>query len=209
MPVHNVLGNHDAAVEPENQSEVLRRLGLDKLGDKKGYYDFARAGWRFVVLNGNDVSVLAHAPGSAQWKAANTLLDDLRKKRARNAQDWNGALGSEQLKWLDRTLAKAERTGERVLVFCHYPVYPPSSHTLWNDSEVLAILESHKGVVAYLCGHKHDGDYALINGAHYLTFAGMVETNETAYALVEVYSDRLCVTGFGREPRRVLQIQQN
>lgn len=202
MPRYHVLGNHDADVEPGNKGKILQRLGLDKLGDKKGYYDFGHAGWRFVVLNGNDICLLAYAPGSPQWKAARRLLDDLRKKRAANAQDWNGALGDEQQEWLSRTLAGASRARERIIVFCHFPVYPPGIHTLWNDSEILEILDAHSGIVAYLNGHNHAGGYGTRNGIHYLTFKGMVETTQTAYALVQVYPDRLRVTGFGRETRR-------
>jgi len=208
MPCYHILGNHDGDVEPENRNKVVPQLGLDKLGDKKGYYDFGRAGWRFVVLNGNDISVLAHAPGTAPWLAAASLLRDLREKGARNAQDWNGALGKEQMKWLGRTLAKASRAGEKTIVLCHYPVYPAGSHTLWNDREVIRILESHRGVVAYFNGHQHEGDYALKKGIHYLTFRGMVETKQTAYALVEVYSNCLRVIGFGRESNRLLQTGQ-
>lgn len=206
MPRYHVLGNHDAVVEPANKDKILRRLGLDKLGDGKGYYDFGRAGWRFIVLNGNDISLIAHAPGTAPWKEARRLLDELRKKRAANAQDWNGALGDEQKKWLGRTLSRASLARERVIVFCHFPVYPPGTHTLWNDSAVLEILDAHPGIVAYLCGHNHAGGYGARRGIHHLTFKGMVETTQTAYALVEVRSNGLRVTGFGRETSRDLAL---
>jgi 3',5'-cyclic AMP phosphodiesterase CpdA len=204
MPVYPVLGNHDADIEPENRERVLAKLGLDRLGDKKGYYDFARAGWHFVVLNGNDVSLFAHAPGTAPRKAAERLLNGLKKKGAQNAQTWNGGVGKVQIQWLNRTLARASAAREPTIVFCHYPVYPPTAHTLWNDAEVIHVLEAQPSVIAFLCGHNHEGNYARKNGIHYLTFRGMVETRETAYALVEAYPNRLRVTGFGRETDRVL-----
>ena len=206
MPVYHVVGNHDAAVEPENKGKVLANLGVDKMGEKKGYYDFGRTGWRFIVLNGTEIGFHAPARDTAPYRAAEKYYEDLKAKGASNAQWWNGALGPEQLAWLKRKLAEAASAGEKVIVFCHFPVWPAGSHTLWNDSEVIDILESQKGVVAYIAGHYHDGDHALRGGIHYLTAAGMVETQETAYALVKVYPDRLAVTGFGREPDRVLPI---
>jgi len=206
VPLYHVVGNHDVAVEPENKDKVLARLGLDKVGAKKGYYDLGRNGWRLVVLNGTDISIQAHLPGTEQYEAAERLLEDLRAKGARNGQFWNGAIGAEQLAWLKRTLAAAAAAGERTVVFCHFPVYPAGMHTLWNDTHVLEVLEAAKGVVAYIAGHDHAGGCAAGKGIQHLTVAGMVETRETAYALVKAYPDRLSVTGFGREPSRVLSI---
>jgi 3',5'-cyclic AMP phosphodiesterase CpdA len=128
----------------------------------------------------------------------------LKKKGAQNAQTWNGGVGKVQIQWLNRTLARASAAREPTIVFCHYPVYPPTAHTLWNDAEVIHVLEAQPSVIAFLCGHNHEGNYARKNGIHYLTFRGMVETRETAYALVEAYPNRLRVTGFGRETDRVL-----
>ncbi len=63
--LYHVIGNHDLEVEPENKTKVIARLGLDKLGEGKGWYDFARPGWRFVVLNGKDISPAA--PRQLEW----------------------------------------------------------------------------------------------------------------------------------------------
>jgi len=206
MPVYHVVGNHDAAVEPENKDKVFAKLGLDKAGEKKGYYDFSRPGWRFIVLNGTEIGFHAPLPNTEPYRAAEKYYQDLQAKGARNAQWWNGALGPGQVAWLRRKLAEAASACEKVIVICHFPVYPAGTHTLWNDFEIIETLESGKGVVAYLAGHDHAGSYAAKSGIHYLTAAGMVETQETAYALVQVYPDRLAVTGFGREPNRVLSI---
>jgi 3',5'-cyclic AMP phosphodiesterase CpdA len=206
MPRYHVLGNHDFAVAPEDLAKVLPRLGLDKLGPGKGYYDFGRAGWRLVVLNGNAVSLHASAPGSEGRKAAERLMMELRKKGARNTAPYSGAVGEEQREWLKATLDRAAAAGERSVVFCHFPTYPVGPATLWDAAEVVAVLESSKGVAAYVCGHTHEGGYAVSDGIHYVTLMGMVETEPTAYALIEAYPDRLAETGFGREPSRELQI---
>jgi len=207
MPRYHVLGNHDQSVEPEHQREVLGRLGLDRLGAGKGYFDFARDGWRFVVLNGNDISVLAYAENSPEKNAAIAVLEDLKQTRAPNAQIWNGGIGAAQMAWLKGTLARAAAARERVIVFCHFPVLPPGAATLWNDREVLAALDACPTLAAYFCGHEHAGGYAERGGVHYITLRGVVEGRDNAYALVEVYADRLEVSGFGREPGRVLKLR--
>ncbi|MCX5654136.1 MAG: metallophosphoesterase [Planctomycetota bacterium] len=207
MPRYFCLGNHDLSLDPESRAKVLPRLGLDKLGSGKGYYDFARAGWRMVVLNGNDISIVASAAGSEERKAAERLVADLKKKGAKNTSMYNGALGPQQLAWLKETLAKADAAGERAIVFCHFPVYPTGGSNLWNDTEVLDVLGAHKCVAAYFCGHVHGGGYARKGGIHFVNFKGVVEADPTAYALVEVFADSLKVTGFGAEPSRVLKVE--
>jgi manganese-dependent ADP-ribose/CDP-alcohol diphosphatase len=206
-PVYHVEGNHDGAVEPGLQPEVLRRLGLDRRGAGRGYYDFARQGWRFVVLNGNDLSVIASPEGSPERAAATAMLEELKTRNAPNAQTWNGGIGAAQLAWLERILSRAASARERVVVFCHFPVLPPGSATLWNDREVLAALDAHPAVVAYFSGHEHRGGYAEQGGVHFVTLRGVVEGHDSAYAMVEVYADRLEMKGFGREPSRTLTIR--
>jgi len=205
MPHYFVLGNHDVAVKVESKAKILVRLGLGKLGPGKGYYDFARAGWRFVVLNGNDISIVANAVGSEERKAAETLVADLKKKGAKNTGIHNGAVGPQQLAWLKETLTKADAAGERAIVFCHFPVYPPGGSNLWNDTEIVDVLGTHKCVAAYFDGHAHGGGYGQKGSVHYVTFKGMIEADPTAYALVEVFADSLKVTGFGTEKSRELK----
>jgi 3',5'-cyclic AMP phosphodiesterase CpdA len=206
-PHYHVLGNHDVAVEPERQRSVLQRLGLDRLGAGRGYYDFARSGWRFIVLNGDDLSVQAYATGSPERAASERVLADLRASGAKNATQWNGGLAREQLDWLKRTLARANASHERAIVFCHFPVFPAGDSTLWNDRDVIAILETSPSVVAYFCGHKHEGGYAARNGIHYVNLKGMVEGRETAYAVVELYADSMKINGYGREENRTLVVR--
>jgi len=207
MPRYMLLGNHDVAVAVDNKAKILARLGLDKLGTGKGYYDFARAGWRFVALNGNDISIVGNAAGSEERKAAESLVADLKKKGAKNTVLHNGAVGPQQLAWLKETLAKADAAGERAIVFCHFPVHPPGGSNLWNDTEIVGVMETHKCAAAFFCGHVHGGGYAQKGGIHYVNFKGMIEADPTAYALVEVFADSLKVTGFGTEPSRVLKIE--
>ncbi|MFA5204660.1 MAG: metallophosphoesterase [Lentisphaeria bacterium] len=199
MPRYQVIGNHDAAVAAGAGADVAATFGL-----KRGYYDFAVNGWRFIVLNGNAVSLAAPA-GSPERRQAQAMLDRLQEAGAPNAMPWNGACGEPQLAWLRTTLANAAKAREAVVVFCHFPVYPPNVHNLWDDGEVVGILEAGGGVAAFFSGHNHGGNYGEKRGIHYVTLHGLVETPDTtAYARVALYPDRLVVTGHGREPSRTL-----
>jgi 3',5'-cyclic AMP phosphodiesterase CpdA len=162
------------------------------------YYDFAYKGWRFIVLDTTQTD----------YPGAQELFAKLQKQNAPNAQPWSGGVDPGQKAWLAKCLEKAAKNNEKVIVFGHIPLYPVNVHNLWNDGEIIEVLESAGCVVAYINGHNHGGNYGEKNGIHYLNLAGMVETaDQTAYAVIEIYSDRLNVIGTGREPSRVLKFK--
>lgn len=194
---YHVLGNHDFSVADEKKKDVPQKLGLSSR-----YYDFAVKGWRFVVLDGNDISFHAHPKNSPEHQEAVDYYE--RNKIA--SPDWNGAVGPKQIAWLETVLDQATNDGEKVVIYCHFPVYPKNVHNLWNAQEVVDVIERFPCVKAYLNGHNHAGNYGFKNGVHYLTFMGMVDTGETSYATVTVRADRLEVVGYGREPNRVLEL---
>ena len=202
-PQYHVLGNHDFIVNPAEKGQILTKLDLTT-----GYYDFTYHSWRFIVLDGNDLSFYALAPASAKYPAAEAMYQQCQQAGLPNAQTWNGGLGAEQMAWLRQTLAQAEAKGEKVILFCHFPALPrPDQHNLWNDQEVLDLLASYPGVVAYINGHNHAGNYAVRNGAHYLTLPAMVETSdENAYFRIEVYADQLKVIRQG-QPAQLLRLK--
>ncbi len=201
-PHYHVLGNHDFAVAAQKLDDVPSVLGLENR-----YDSFRCHKWRFITLDGNDLSVSARRKGSSEYAKAEAMLHSLKEKQAPNAQTWNGAAGEEQLSWLERQLHDADVAQERVIVFCHYPVFPENIHNLWNDSDVLRLLDAHRSVVAWMNGHNHAGNYGQKNGVHYVTFPGMVETERTtAFAVVHVQADSLRVVGHGRTPGRVLEL---
>lgn len=198
-----LLGNHDFEVGAEHLRAVAARLGL-----KRGYYDFAAGPFRFVVLDGNDVSLFAPPPGDPRRGVAAERLARLEADNAINAKPWNGSLGDDQFAWLGETLDAARARGERVVVMNHYPVYPANMHNMWDCERIVDLLTSHRHVVAYLNGHNHAGNYGEVGGLHFVNFAGMVDTaSDNAYALVEIDGDQFTVTGFGREPSRSLRLR--
>ena len=56
-------------------------------------------------------------------------------------------------------------------------------------------------------GHNHAGEYGVVDGQHFLTLKGMVDSHESAYSVVNVYEDRLEISGFGRQKNMNLPIK--
>jgi len=201
---YHVLGNHDYGVEEGKKQQVPKKMCLNSR-----YYEFRLKGWRMIILDGNDLSYYTPKESSERTEESEALFQKIKDRGAVNAYDWNGGLGSQQISWLEDILKQASLSGEKVLVFCHFPVFPSREENLWNDVELIELLESYPCVVAHLSGHYHAGSYAKKRGIHYLTLQGMVETEEhNAYSVVEVYSDHLKILGFGREPSRILTLRK-
>ncbi|MFC5651090.1 metallophosphoesterase [Paenibacillus solisilvae] len=196
-PKYHLLGNHDYAMDAKKVADVL--------GMPNFYYDFSYNGWRFVVLDTNDLSLYANSVGSEKYQHAKTVLDVLSWSGADNAQSWNGGVDSVQMVWLQDVLSKSVKAGEKVVVIGHHPIAPLNMHNAWNYEALVKVLESSGNVVAYFNGHNHAGNYAEKKGIYYVNFKGMVETADTnAYSIVRVYPNRLEIKGYGREPNRVL-----
>lgn len=197
---HQLLGNHDFDVLDEEKPRVAGRLGM-----KWRHGSFDHGGFRFVVLDTNDVCTYAHPAGSPIKAEAEARLARLQAAKVRQAKPWNGAIGAAQLAWLDRELTAARAANLRVIMLAHHPVWPDNDHNVWNAAEVLALLDRHRHVVAWLNGHNHAGAFGERDGLPFVTMRGMVETAATtAYAVARVQPDRLVLEGQGREPSREL-----
>jgi manganese-dependent ADP-ribose/CDP-alcohol diphosphatase len=189
-PKHHVLGNHDFCAE---RSVLLKRLNMPA-----AYYQFSEPGWRFVVLDGMNISVAGSWPeGSENLRNGRKMLADLQQEHAANAQTWNGAVGEEQRQWLAKLLSDADAQKERVIVFAHFPALAAScrpNHLLWDHQQIVKLLEAHSSVKAFLNGHDHNGGYGQQAGIHYVTFPAMVERPAAeSCSLVNVYQDRLAI----------------
>jgi manganese-dependent ADP-ribose/CDP-alcohol diphosphatase len=196
-PLYHVAGNHDYSIAADWKAKVPELLGMKSL-----HYSIGCRGWRFVVLDGNALSLFSTPAGSTQWKLAEAYV----KASKRKLTDYSGGLGMEQIAWLQRELQKARQSSERAVVLCHYPLLPIDGHALWDAEAVMEVVKEHGDIVAaWWNGHNHDGNYAARHGIHFLNFRGMVDTRENSYARVDVYADRMEVCGYGREPRRVMR----
>ena len=197
---HILLGNHDFSVAAERLAEVFARVGMPA-----PYYSFAVGTYRFIALDGNDVSTFAPPVGDPRRALAAERLAALQQAGADNAQSWNASLSDTQFAWLQQRLAAAKLAGEQVVVLGHYPIWPPGSHTMWDAERIAALLSGQDHVLAYLSGHDHRGNLGHRGRTAFVNFRGMVDTpDDNAYAIVEIHADRLQIFGFGREPSRTL-----
>lgn len=199
FPKFHLLGNHDFSVAPELKKEVPSILNLTKT-----YYFEDYKNWRVIVLDGTDISL---------YKSSDSLVilnaDSIRKSYLKMGREqslpWNGAIGADQMQWIDSLLTQCDLEEKNVLLLCHFPVFPKSDANLWNDEEIVALLEQHSSVKAFINGHHHPGNYALKNGIHYLTLQGMVYSEkENAFSIGILDSSKISIQGFGREPSRNL-----
>ena len=123
-----------------------------------------------------------------------------------NRKEWNGAIGETQLQWLKMQLQQAEMNSEKVILLCHFPLLPVDQHVLWNDQEVLDLITGFSCVKAWFNGHNHAGGYVVHKGIHFVTFQGMVNTEQTSYATVLLEDNKMVITGIGREEDRKLDL---
>jgi hypothetical protein len=200
---HQLLGNHDFEVIDSEKANVPKRMGMTWR-----YGSFDHAAFRFVVLDTNDVSTYAHAAGTPERAAAQVELARVEAAKIPQAKPWNGGISPAQLRWLDRSCSEARAAQRRVIIVAHHPVLPEGAHNVWNANEVLAVLDRHPHVVAWINGHNHAGAYGERKGVPFLTMHGMVETRDTsAFATARVLDDRIVLTGHGREPSREMKFR--
>ncbi|MBT8302705.1 MAG: metallophosphoesterase, partial [Maribacter sp.] len=200
---YHVLGNHDFSV-----ADSLKHLVIEKMGIKDRYYSIVRNKWRFIVLDGNDLSVHG-ALTEIKKQQTDSLFNLLADKNMPNVEPWNGGLSTEQLQWVESELQQATANKERVGFYCHFPVLGISDrHNLWNYKQLLALIDKYDCVKFYFNGHNHAGGYVEKDGIHYLNFKGMVDTNDSSsFATVAFRKDSLFIQGYGREVDRRLKIR--
>ena len=204
VPHYKVYGNHDFDMADEMKSRVQEAMEMPDTG----YYSKKISGWRFVFLDGTEVSTYRYPKGSPQTLEAAAVRKKLIKAGTKKLAKWNSAVSEKQLEWLDAQLSEAKQQKQRVIVMNHFPVMPAGDgHLLWNSADLLKTLAKHDNVAAYFNGHNHRGNYTQHHGVHHLNFKGMVETaNKSAFAVVTCYPDRIEVEGFESEPDRNLSI---
>ena len=203
-PFYQLLGNHDFLMTEETKFNTL----FSKLGMPSRYYSLTcgeNKAYRLVMLDGNDIAFYSTPTNSPQRKEAEGWLHMLKKRRAKNAQKFNGAIGSSQMSWLRNELREACNSSQRVLVLLHHPLRPRGEPTnLWNDLELVNVLGEYPCVIATLNGHAHkflyDFHHTTVRDIHFVTFGGMVQSPFTSWGFVDVYEDVLHIHGlvFGR-----------
>ncbi len=195
-----ILGNHDAAVISDQLAAHQPALGLPK-----NYYQFHFAGYRFIVIDGNDISLYCNAGNGDDHQQARERLNELIARQQPQAQNWNGSVGQAQFAWLEHQLQQARAQRETVIVFGHYPLAPLQQHMLWNGEALTGLLCRYQ-VRAYFAGHDHRGGYIRIDNTDFITLKGMLDSaDRTPFAVAELVDGLLTISGYGGEISRVLR----
>lgn len=192
-PLWHVMGNHEYWGVEGDEQRVLATYGLDK-----SYYSKQVGGYRFIVLDTNELGEIKHVPGTDEWKKGHDLIEQMKAAGEINAYGWNGGLSDEQLSWLDAELDAADAGGEHAILFAHHPVFPPGVLNALNQGDILNMIDAHRNVVAFINGHNHNGDFGIRNNVPYLTVPGMLNTSTNAYGIVDIYEDKIIINGHGR-----------
>jgi predicted phosphodiesterase len=201
-PLHLLLGNHDYMIKPEYKPGLT-----DYIGMKETYYKVDIGNWSFIVLNGDDLSYFA-PQDRKQKKERNEIVGTLFSNLRFNGMLWNGGIGSDQMKWLDNQLLKAQDEKRNVVVLCHFSLFSKPDHNLYNNNELFQLMNSYPCVKGYYNGHYHSGFYLEKEGIHLVNFKGMVSTKQNAFSVVTLTSDSILINGYGREPDRRLGIRK-
>jgi manganese-dependent ADP-ribose/CDP-alcohol diphosphatase len=118
---------------------------------------------------------------------------------------FNGSLSQNQFVWLQENLKFFKENNLKVIICGHLPVHPQATASpmclAWNYKEVLDLFAQYeKTLLAYLCGHDHDGGYFRDkSNIHHLTFAGIIETppNSNSFATIKVFDNKISIEGVG------------
>lgn len=197
---YHVLGNHDFEVADSLKYEIPEKLGI-----KDRYYSFEIENWKFIVLDGTDLSTYGSEINKIE--EAKKMLSSKENDSLPYAMFYNGGLSSEQMKWVEQELEIAKSNNQFVGFYCHFPANPIDNHNFWNVQEFLELIENYSNVKVFMNGHNHAGNYTYKNGVHFITFKGMVDTeNETAFARLKITNDSLFINGYGRELDRTLNL---
>ena len=157
------------------------------------YYSYSKKGWRFIVLDATEYSYYSNALHNNEIQEIDLYFQNT---KGQSNNYWNSAIGKPQQSWLKQELENADILGQKIIVFSHMPLRPKDDpHNLWNDYDIIDIMETSSNVVAYINGHNHAGDMTFKNGIHYITLFGMVDTMVSSYGILEFYKDILILKG--------------
>ena len=190
---YHLLGNHDFSVDSLSLKNLLVTLAMPDY-----YYSYVKKGWRFIVLDATDYSYFSNPLHNHDINQVNSYYNSVKEKP--NNYRWNGAIGEKQQNWIKQELDSAEFLNQKVIIFSHMPLKPlGKAHNLWNNYEIIELIENSSNVVAFINGHNHAGGYVSENGIDYITISGMVETMVNSYAILEIYDNRLSLKGYGNQ----------
>ncbi|XP_074302389.1 manganese-dependent ADP-ribose/CDP-alcohol diphosphatase-like [Silene latifolia] len=212
-PVYHMIGNHCLYNLPREQLLPLLNIHSD---NGCAYYEFSPSpNYKIVVLDGYDISAIGWPKDHPKTLQAMTILNEKNPNSEKNSPSglegferrflmFNGAVGKEQLEWLDHVLQDATMLKQKVIICCHLPLDPGASSSaalLWNYNEVMNLIHKYKCVKVCLSGHDHKGGYSIdSHGIHHRVLEAALECppGVDAFGHVDVYEDRVSLIGTDR-----------
>jgi len=162
-PVYHVTGNHEFDDLPRDL--FLNSIKNSGIPQGQTYYSWNSNGVHFIVLDASYTIDPPHKP-----------FDMARPEGPfRNWQD--AYIPAAEIAWLENDLQENQLP---VIIFTHQTLHNKDTeeHNIKNSSVIRKMLEEDGKVMAVFSGHYHKGDYAAINGIHYLVLKGNVEVHE-------------------------------
>jgi manganese-dependent ADP-ribose/CDP-alcohol diphosphatase len=174
-------------------TDNLRLICLD-------FYEFSAIGFDETdEIYQQAISLLKHHNKNEDLNSAAGL-----RGNAMRFSKFNGSTSATQLKWLEEQLKHCQSNNINAIICGHVPLHPQASDArclAWNYKEVMDLISAYeKNIIAYFCGHDHDGGYFLDrNNIHHITFPGIIEIqpSSNAFAIVKVFDKKVSVEGFG------------
>lgn len=215
-PVYHMIGNHCLYNLPRDK--LLPLLNIPSV-DGHAYYDFSPIPeYRFVVLDGYDISAIGWPQDHPNTLEALNILREKNPNTEKNSPNglvgmarrflmYNGAVGKEQLEWLDGVLQDATKLKQKVVVCCHLPLDPgltSRESLLWNYDEVMDVIHRYNCVKVCLAGHDHQGGHSIDSrGIHHRVLEAALECppGTNAFGYIDVYENRLSLVGTDRLQR--------
>jgi len=198
---YHLLGNHEYGIDSVYMSSLLTKLKMPNF-----YYSYVKKNWRFIILDATDIAYYSNPLHNRSTREIDEYF--VKSDSLKNRMRWNGAIGQNQLVWLKNELKTAKTEKEKVILFSHIPIRPAMNvHNLWNDMEVLKVINDYDHVVAYFNGHNHAGAYEESQGVHYVTMFGMVESDNNAFGILQIFEDKLNLKGFGNQETILMSLE--
>lgn len=208
LPMYHVIGNHCNKYNG-GKPKVMEQL---KMQPGLAYYAFQpdseivrESKHVFLVLDGTDISLNKWNPDELKSKEAEAWLEAHPIEQYSNAVNWNGAIGPDQLSWLEAELRAARQAKTKVWIFCHYPILADhmvmAVSLLWNAEEVAALLDRYDDVViGWMSGHYHQGGAQMPSEKHkwaHITVEAILMAPEQSYGVVQVFERGATLEGTG------------
>lgn len=238
-PVLHCIGNH--CLYNATRSVLNEKLGIDAhkmnsgLMNHNSYFSFTPSlhehkdamkaktktknhqQYRFIVLDGYDISVLGWPEGHPHRDQALAILNEKNPNEEKNSNSglygldrrfvkFGGGISKTQLEWLEAELKDAVERGDKVILCCHLCIHPrscPDTCLLYNYDDVLEIIEKYSdSVVASFSGHAHCYGYHYDEDKdiHYRVCEPIIETQEgeDCFGVVSIFEDRIEINGKGQ-----------